>query len=385
MAGPGDFEIIARDARSNARRGRLHTAHGVVETPAFMPVGTRGSVKAISPRELREIGVDIVLANTYHLYCRPGIQVIEKCGGLHRFMGWDGPLLTDSGGYQVHSLAKLRRVRDDGVEFISHIDGRRFLLGPVEAMEVQRIFGSDIAMVIDECPPYPCDRDYACKAVEKTIAWAATCAEQSRALGQLVFGIVQGGEFSDLRERCARELIKMGFDGYAIGGVSVGEPEPILLRSVADSVAALPVERPRYLMGVGRMGQILEAVAQGVDMFDCVMPTRFGRNGTAFTWQGRYAVKAGKYRMDPRPIEEGCECYACRHFTRAYIRHLLNVDEIMGVRLLTHHNLFRYMEFMRAIRTAIEEGTFTDLREKLNAQLMNERVRERSGLKGVCG
>lgn len=364
MGSPGDFEILSTDSSSAARRGRLHTAHGVVETPVFMPVGTRAAVKAMSPRELEEVGAQIILGNTYHLAIRPGTDVIGECGGLHRFMGWNGAILTDSGGYQVHSLAKLRKVHDHGIEFSSHVDGSRIFLGPVETMEIQRILGSDIAMVIDECIPYPCDHDYACQAVDKTLAWATLCAEQPRAPGQLVFGIVQGGEFADLRERCGRRLVEIGFDGYAIGGVSVGEPEALLLRGAADSVVTLPVRSPRYLMGVGRMGQILEAVAMGIDMFDCVMPTRFGRNGVAFTKSGRYQVKAAKYRLDTKPLEEGCECYACRNFSRAYVRHLMNVGEIMGVRLLTHHNLHRYMEFMREIRSALENGTFGELRDQ---------------------
>jgi queuine tRNA-ribosyltransferase len=289
---------------------------------------------------------------------RPGAEIVAELGGLHQFMGWDGPILTDSGGFQVFSLPKLRKIRDDGVEFNSHVDGRRFFLGPVEAMEIQCRLGSDIAMVFDECIPYPCTRDYACQAVDKTLAWALLCADQPRAAGQLVFGIVQGGEYDDLRERCAKELVKIGFDGYAVGGVSVGEPEAVLRQSVRAGLEGLPWDRPRYLMGVGKRRQILDAVAEGVDMFDCVIPTRFGRNGTAFTRYGRYPVKAGEYRYDVRPIEEGCTCYACTRFTRAYVRHLLNVNEILGVRLVTMHNIHRYMEFMREIRQSLTEGSF---------------------------
>jgi len=331
-----------------------------------MPVGTRATVKAMSPVELKQVGVEILLGNAYHLNDRPGIDIIEKCGGLHRFMGWDGPILTDSGGFQVFSLATLRTVRENGVEFNSHFDGRRIFLGPVEAMAIQRRLGSDIAMVFDECVKYPCSRDYACQAVDKTIAWASFCARQNRAEGQLVFGIVQGGEYADLRERCAAELVAMGFDGYAVGGVSVGEPEDVLLRTMKDTMGRLPFEKPRYLMGVGKPSQIIEAVACGVDMFDCVMPTRHARNGTAFTWQGAFPVKAGEYKEDTRPVEEGCACYACVNFTRAYIRHLLNVDEIMGVRLLTIHNIHWYMQFMKKIRTAIECGTFGEFRKEYN-------------------
>jgi len=359
-----EFEIVARDESSDARTGLLHTNHGVLKTPVFAPVGTQGAVKTLSPGELADLGAQMVLGNAYHLHVRPGIDVIEQCGGLHSFMGWSGPILTDSGGYQVFSLARLRKVREDGVEFNSHYDGARIFLGPSESMDIQRRLGSDIAMVFDECAPYPCPRDYACQSVDKTLAWAASCAEKPRPEGQWLFGIVQGGEYADLRERCALELVSIGFDGYAIGGVSVGEPEDVLIGGIEDSVHALPVDRPRYLMGVGMMHQMVEAVARGVDMFDCVMPTRFGRNGTAFTRTGRYPVKAGEYRCDPRPVEEGCECYTCRSFSRAYIRHLLNVNEILGARLLTLHNIHRYMEFMREIRSAIEQDSSGELRRQ---------------------
>ena len=367
MRETGNFEISCRDGESQARCGILQTAHGAVETPVFMPVGTRGTVKAMSPRELDEVGAPIILGNTYHLYIRPGLEVMEASGGLHHFMGWQGPILTDSGGYQVFSLARLRKVTDAGVEFNSHVDGKRFFLGPAEAMQIQRVLGSDIAMAFDECPSDPCDRDYACQAVDKTLSWAALCAEQARAPGQLVFGIVQGGEFEDLRTRSAEGILGLGFDGYAIGGVSVGEPEAVLWKGVTHGVQCLPVERPRYLMGVGKMHQIIEAVAHGVDMFDCVMPTRFARNGTAFTTCGSYPVKAGEYRLDTNPIEPGCECYACRTFTRAYVRHLLNVDEVLGIRLLTLHNLHRYMVFMRDIRNALMAGQFMAFRREFLA------------------
>jgi queuine tRNA-ribosyltransferase len=367
MRKPGTFEITKTDAKSAARAGRLSTAHGVVETPAFMPVGTQASVKTMSPLELEQLDAQIVLGNTYHLNIRPGMEVIEACGGLHTFMGWDRPILTDSGGYQVFSLANLSKIREDGVEFNSHIDGKRIFLGPVEAMAIQRTLGSDIAMVFDECAPHPCTHDYACKAVDKTLRWAAICAEQPRSEGQLVFGIVQGGEYTDLRLHCARELVSIGFDGYAVGGVSVGEPEPVLLKGVKDGVQELPIDRPRYLMGVGRLSQILHAVRAGVDMFDCVIPTRIARNGSAFTRKGRYPVKAGEYRMDTRPVEEGCGCYTCTNFSRAYVRHLLNVGEVLGIRLLTIHNLYRYLEFMRELRAAIRDGVYDEFCEAFEA------------------
>lgn len=357
---PGRFTILAEDRETGARRGTLQTAHGVVETPVFMPVGTQASVKSMSPAELEALGVSILLGNTYHLNLRPGMDVIVAAGGLHRFMDWPYPILTDSGGYQVFSLASSRKIRDDGVVFQSHLDGSRLFLGPVEAMEIQRILGSDIAMVFDECLPAGSTRDYACQSTVRTLEWAAACLEQPRAPGQLVFGIVQGGVFEDLRHRCARELRAMGFDGYAVGGVSVGEPEDILLKGVADGVAELPVDRPRYLMGVGRMSQMVQAVAMGVDMFDCVMPTRYARNGSAFTRAGVYPVKASSNRLDQRPVEEGCTCYTCTRFSRSYVRHLLHAGEILGLRLLTLHNLHRYMCFMHEMREAISNACFGD-------------------------
>lgn len=357
------FEVIGRDPGSMARAGVLHTGHGAVETPVFMPVGTYGAVKALSPEDLQSVGVQMLLANAYHLLVRPGMEVVERCGGLHRFMAWEGPILTDSGGYQVFSLAGRRRILEDGVEFASHVDGSSLFLGPVEVMAVQRALGSDVAMVFDECAPYPCSREYACAAVERTLRWAAICAEQPRADGQRVFGIVQGGAHPDLRKRCAEALVAMDFDGYAVGGVSVGEPERELLDTVGFGIAHLPDGKPRYLMGVGLMHQIAEAVAMGVDMFDCVVPTRFARNGSAFTRTGAYPVKASVYKNDTSPVEEGCECYACRHFSRAYIRHLLNIGEMLGHALLSVHNLHRYMEFLRELRFSLKQGTFSEFRK----------------------
>jgi queuine tRNA-ribosyltransferase len=333
-----------------------------------MPVGTQATVKTMTPLELESAGSEIILGNTYHLYVRPGMDVIEKCGGLHRFMGWDRPILTDSGGFQVFSLSKLRKITPDGVEFSSHVDGTRLFLGPREAMDIQRRLGSDIAMAFDECPPYPCTLEYACQAVDRTLSWAALCAGTRTDSGQLVFGIVQGGEFAELRKRCARELTAMGFDGYAVGGVSVGEPETVMMEATRHGVAELPFERPRYLMGVGVMRQMIEAVALGVDMFDCVMPTRYARHGTALTRGGKYPVKAGEYKEDLRPVEEGCSCYCCSRFSRAYVRHLMNVGEVLGVRLLTIHNIHRYMEFMREIQRAIEQGVFEEFRKSFYEQ-----------------
>ena len=358
------FEITHRDPSSQARCGRLATAHGVVDTPVFMPVGTQATVKAMTPAELQDLDFSILLGNTYHLQARPGIDLIAALGGLHRFMGWDRALLTDSGGYQVMSLAKLRRITDAGVEFQSHIDGARHFLGPREAMDMQRRLGADIAMALDECTPYPCERDYACQALRRTLSWAEICVRQPRAAGQLVFGIVQGSVYADLRERCAAELVRMDFDGYAIGGVSVGESTALIFKGVADSVELLPADRPRYLMGVGLFGQMVEAVARGVDMFDCVLPTRLARHGTAFTRAGRFAAKAALYKDDARPLEAECGCYACRNFSRAYVRHLLHADEILGLRLLTLHNLHCFRTFIGELQAAIRAGTFARFRER---------------------
>ena len=303
------FEVALRDTRSAARVGRLHTAHGVVETPAFMPVGTQGTVKCMTPDELRELGAQIVLGNTYHLLVRPGVELIQQAGGLHKFMGWDGPILTDSGGFQVFSLAKLRRINDDGVEFQSHVDGTTFFLGPREAITAQAALGSDIAMAFDECPPWPCDREYACRSMELTLQWAARCKEavssQPSAISgrQLLFGIVQGSTYADLRRKCARELVAMDFDGYAVGGISVGEPAEDMLKQVEASVPELPEDQPRYVMGVGTPPQMLEMIARGVDMFDCALPTRVGRNGTAFTRQGTLNLRLAAMKDDFGPVE----------------------------------------------------------------------------------
>jgi queuine tRNA-ribosyltransferase len=363
----GTFEILGTDPSNRARRGRLHTAHGTVETPVFMPVGTQATVKCMTPREMHEMDCEVLLGNTYHLNDRPGPDLIERMGGLHAFMGWDRAILTDSGGYQVFSLGSMNKITDEGVSFQSHSDGKKHFIGPKESMDIQRKLGSDIAMVFDECPPYPCDKDYACKAVHRTLDWAAICREAPRAEGQLCFGIAQGSVFSDLREECAKALVEMDFDGYAIGGVSVGEPDELILRGVDDTVHHLPEEKPRYLMGVGEMAQMVESVARGVDMFDCVIPTRQARNGTVSTRRGRYPVKAAIYKEDTRPLEEGCSCYACRHFTRAYVRHLLNVGEILGLRLVTMHNLHCYLEFMRDMRKAIEEKRFDAFRKEFHS------------------
>jgi len=359
----GTFEVLHEEAHSKARLGRLWTAHGPIDTPVFMPVGTQATVKSMAPWELEVLDCQVLLGNTYHLNVRPGMPVFEAFGGLHHFMDWDRAILTDSGGYQVFSLTKLRKMTQDGVWFRSHVDGTKMFMGPKESMNIQRILGSDIAMVFDECPPCPCTPEYACQAVDRTLSWAAQCAEQPRAPGQLVFGIVQGGVYPDLRERCAKGLLALdAFDGYAIGGVSVGEPEDLIMPGVRMTVDFLPRERPRYLMGVGQFWQMSESVAAGVDMFDCVMPTRLARHGTVFTREGRYSVRAAAHRLDDRPIEEGCTCPACQRFSRGYIRHLLNVGEMLGVRLATLHNMHAYFEFIGRMRDSIRQDEFDAFR-----------------------
>lgn len=354
------FELLKTDLPTKARLGRLHTAHGMVDTPVYMPVGTQASVKAMDPRELVECGTQIILGNTYHLNIRPGLDIIRVGGGLHRFMNWEKPILTDSGGFQVFSLAKIRKIKPHGVEFRSHLDGSPLFLGPKESMEIQRILGSDIAMVFDECPPHDAPAREQRLAVERTIRWARECREQPRAEGQQVFGIVQGGSNAALREECARAIVPMDFDGYAIGGVSVGEPEPEMLQAVEFTVPHLPAHKARYAMGLGTPAQMLELVARGVDMFDCVLPTRVARNGTAYTRKGALGIKGGQFKADFRPVEDGCGCYACQHFTRAYLRHLLNVNEILGLRMLSVHNTHMYLKTMADARTHLAAGTFAD-------------------------
>ncbi len=364
---PPSFELLKTDLSSKARLGRLNTAHGVVDTPVFMSVGTQGSVKAIDPRELEEMGTQIILGNTYHLNIRPGMDIIRAAGGLHRFINWERPILTDSGGFQVFSLASIRKIQAHGVEFRSHLDGSLLFLGPKEAMGIQRELGSDIAMVFDDCPPHTSTPREMRSAVERTIRWAAECREQPRGPGQLVFAIVQGGISQSLRAECAKALVDLKFDGYAIGGVSVGEPEPEMMKAVEITEPLLPANLPRYAMGLGTPAQLVELVARGVDMFDCVLPTRVARNGTAFTRKGSISIKAGACKSDFRPIEEGCDCFACRHFSRAYLRHLLNVGEILGLRMLSVHNTRMFLRVMQEVRTAIRDGTFADYRRDFAA------------------
>jgi queuine tRNA-ribosyltransferase len=362
----------------------LKTAHGVIETPAYMPVGTQGSVKAVSSRELVELESQIILGNTYHLFVRPGLEVIRKFGGLHRFMNWDGPILTDSGGYQIFSLAKLRKITEEGAHFQNHIDGSAAFISPEIAMEIQATLGSDIAMVLDECPPWPCEYDYAARSLEMTLRWAQRCKTASERQKEenvqrptsnvqrpteegsprMVFGIVQGATFEDLRRSSAQALAAMDFDGYAIGGVSVGEPEPEMMSAVEWSEPHLPENKPRYAMGLGTPPQMIELIARGVDMFDCVLPTRLARTAAAFTAGGTLNLKNAEFTFQTGPVEEGCACEACRGYSRAYIRHLLKSEEILGLRLLSIHNLHFYLDLMKRARRAIEDGTFSDFRAR---------------------
>jgi len=359
------FELLKTDQTTKARRGRLHTNHGVIETPIFMPVGTQGTVKAVSPAELRELRAQIILGNTYHLFVRPGMDVMRHFGGLHEFMRWSGPILTDSGGFQVFSLARLRKITEEGVHFQNHLDGTPMFLGPREAMEIQATLGSDIAMVFDECPPYPCDHEYAARSLERTLRWARQCKEVPTP--GLKFGIVQGATFADLRKESAEALVSIGFDGYAVGGVSVGEPEVEMMAAIERSEPYLPTDKPRYAMGLGTPPQMVEMVARGIDMFDCVLPTRIARNGTAFTAKGTVNLKNAPFTMSKEPIEEGCACPCCREFTRGYLRHLIKAEEILGLRLVSLHNLHFYLNLMQRVRDEIEDGTFEHFRREFVA------------------
>jgi queuine tRNA-ribosyltransferase len=356
------FELHATDGA--ARRGTLALAHGTVQTPAFMPVGTYGTVKAMTPAELVEIGAHIVLGNTFHLWLRPGLEVIRAHGGLHRFMGWDGPILTDSGGFQVYSLGALRRVSEEGVAFQSPINGDRLFLTPEESMRIQRVLDSDIVMVFDECTAFPATRDEAAASMRLSLRWARRSKEAHEGNANALFGIVQGGMHEDLRDESRGALEEIGFDGYAIGGLSVGEPKEDMARILAHTAPRLPAGRPRYLMGVGTPEDLVGAVAAGVDMFDCVMPTRNARNGWLFTRFGDIRIKNARHRADPRPLDETCGCHACGRFSRAYLHHLHRTNEILGARLNTVHNLYYYQALMREMREAIAAGAFAAFRER---------------------
>ena len=351
------FTVTRKDPDSRARTGRLETAHGAVETPAFMPVGTRGAVKGLSPRDLREVSARMVLCNTYHLYLRPGEDLIRDLGGLHAFMGWQGPILTDSGGYQVLSLAAMREISEEGVSFRSHLDGSPHFLTPEKVVGIQQALGVDVAMVLDECIPYPSDRDYVERSTRRTVRWARRSLEAPRNRDCALFGIVQGGVFEDLREECAARLRDLPFDGFAAGGLGVGEGPALLAQVGSFTAGLLPEDRPRYLMGLGKPEDLIHGVRSGYDLFDCVLPTRNARNGTLYTAAGKLSIKNAAFARDPRPVDEGCPCYGCRHFSRAYLRHLYMAGEILAAHLNTLHNVCYYQRLMAELRRAIGEGS----------------------------
>ncbi|HPL82753.1 MAG TPA: tRNA guanosine(34) transglycosylase Tgt [Candidatus Omnitrophota bacterium] len=363
------FRLIQEDKDSKARLGKLITSHGEIETPCFMPVGTHATVKGLYPRDVADAGAQIMLSNTYHVFLRPGMEVIRKAGGLHKFMSWDKPILTDSGGYQVFSLALLRKISDKGVEFQSHIDGSKHFLTPEDVMDIERDLGSDIIMPLDECSHYPCTRDHAETAMKRTINWAKRSYQHKEegkggpTKKQFLFGIVQGATYEDLRDICAKELTAINFDGYAIGGVSVGEPSNLIYNILGNTALLLPREKPRYAMGIGYPEDILEAVERGVDMFDCVVPTRYGRNGTAFTSTGKIKIGNAPYTEDFKVLDEKCSCYTCKNFSRAYIRHLFNAQEMLGLTLLSLHNVYFFLDLARKIRESIKNNQFSEFKK----------------------
>ena len=357
------YELIRQCPETGARAGRLHTPHGSFDTPMFMPVGTQGTVKTLSPEELHTMGAGVILGNTYHLFLRPGHEIVKKAGGLHRFMNWDGAILTDSGGFQVFSLGALRKISEEGVAFRSHHDGSKQFLSPEKSMEIQMALGSDIAMAFDECTPYPADYEYACRSMRLTTRWAKRCQAVHNREDQALFGIVQGGMYADLRQESAEQLVAMDFPGYAIGGLSVGEPKPLMYEVLEQTVPFLPQNKARYLMGVGTPDCLVEGVARGIDMFDCVLPTRVARNGTAITSQGRVVIRNAAYIEDFMPLDPECDCYTCRNYSRAYLRHLIRCDEIFGLRLMSLHNLHYLIKLMHQIRTAIIDGNYPEFRK----------------------
>jgi queuine tRNA-ribosyltransferase len=359
------YELIKECKQSGARLGKIYTPHGVIDTPIFMPVGTKATVKAMTPEELQEMEAQIILSNTFHLYLRPGHELIKKAGGLHKFMHWDGPILTDSGGFQVFSLDKLRKITEEGVNFNSFIDGSKHLFTPEKSIEVQNALGSDIIMAFDECPAYPSDKEYVRNSLEMTTRWAKRCKEAHKQTDtQAMFGIIQGGMYRDLREQSAKELIELDFPGYAIGGLSVGEPKELMIEVLKYTTPMMPKDKPRYLMGIGTPDYIFEAAISGIDMFDCVLPTRIARNGTAMTSSGRINLKNAKFKEDFTPLDAECDCYACKNYTKAYIRHLVKENEILGARLLTIHNLNFLLRLSENIRTAIKNDRLLDYKEE---------------------
>ena len=359
------YELIKESKETKARLGKIITPHGEIETPVFMPVGTRATVKTMTPEEVKDLGAKIILSNTYHLYLKPGHDLVKEAGGLHRFMNWHGPILTDSGGFQVFSLGELRKIKEEGVEFRSHIDGSKHFISPETSIDIQNALGSDIMMCFDECVPYPADYEYAKQSMERTTRWAKRCKEHHKDWNtQALFGIIQGGMFRDLREQSAKDLVEMDFCGYAVGGLSVGEPMDVMCEVLDYTTPLLPRDKPRYLMGVGSPDYLFEAVIRGIDMADCVLPTRIARNGTAMTSHGKVVIRNGKYSRDFTPLDPECDCYTCRNYTRAYIRHLFNVDEILALRLTTIHNLYFLIKLMERIREAIKEDRLLELKDE---------------------
>ncbi|NBJ68643.1 MULTISPECIES: tRNA guanosine(34) transglycosylase Tgt [Clostridia] len=366
---PITYELKKTCKQTGARLGRVHTPHGSFDTPAFMPVGTLATVKTMSPEELTEMNANIILSNTYHLWLRPGQDIIKEAGGLHRFMNWDGTILTDSGGFQVFSLSEMRNITEQGVYFRSHLNGEKLFLSPEKAINIQNDLGSDIMMALDECPPYPADHAYMKSSVERTSRWAERCLDAHQRKGeQGLFGIIQGGEYEDLRKQSANDLISLDFPGYAIGGLSVGEPKDVMNRVLEFTTPLMPDDKPRYLMGVGSPDSLIDGAVRGVDMFDCVLPTRIARNGTCMTSNGRLVVRNAKYARDFSPIDENCDCHACKNYTRAYIRHLIKCNETFGFRLTTYHNLYFLLKLMEQVRKAISEDRLGSFREEFFEQ-----------------
>ncbi len=360
-----NYELLKKDSKTGARAGLLHTPHGTVKTPVFMPVGTQATVKTMSPEELAEIGAEIILSNTYHLHIRPGEEIVRKAGGLHKFMNWPKPILTDSGGFQVFSLSQRRKITEEGVYFASHLSGEKLFISPEKAIEIQHALGSDIIMAFDECAPYPAEYEYVKKSMEMTTRWAKRCKEAHQATDkQGLFGIVQGGMYRDLRLESAKSLIELDLPGYAIGGLSVGEPRELMNEVLAYTTLALPEDKPRYLMGLGDPLSLFDGVMAGIDMFDCVLPTRIARNGTTMTSQGKLVIRNAIYAEDYRPLDEECDCYTCRNYSRAYIRHLIKAKEIMGIRLTTYHNLYYLIHLMRNIREAILDDRLVEYKQE---------------------
>ena len=366
---PIRYELIKTCKQTGARLGILHTPHGSFETPMFMPVGTLATVKTLSPEELKEMGAGVILSNTYHLWLRPGHDIVKEAGGLHSFMNWDRGILTDSGGFQVFSLSEFRRIEEEGVYFRNHLNGDKLFLSPEKAMEIQNALGSDIMMAFDECPPYPATYEYMKRSVERTSRWAERCLKaHQRPNEQGLFGIVQGGEFEDLRKQSAQDLVSLDFPGYAVGGLSVGEPKEVMNRVLEFTTPLLPANKPRYLMGVGSPDSLIDGAIRGIDMFDCVLPTRIGRNGTVMTSEGRVVIKNAKYARDFTPLDPNCDCYTCRNYIRAYIRHLIKCDETFGIRLTSYHNVYFLIKLMEQVRQAIREDRLGDFREQFFEQ-----------------